>query len=174
MEILFFFPNSFSFFACFIVQSGTPLCWIRLVKVDTLIWDLWINIQSATLNTMWATVVLWIFFFYHVEVSISTLLGGFSMSGCEIFSKDIYASVNMIMWVFSFRVCMAVCINSFLSFETTLTHLVMMCYSFTYIQIFVKTFWIYDQEICGSNTNYVLKSLQCQFWSYVEANLKPG
>ena len=74
-------------------------------------------------------------FFYHVEVSISTLLGGFSMSGCEIFSKDIYASVNMIMWVFSFRVCMAVCINSFLSFETTLTHLVMMCYSF-YILIF--------------------------------------
>lgn len=39
-------------------------------------------------------------FFYHVEVSISTLLGGFSMSGCEIFSKDIYASINMIMCFF--------------------------------------------------------------------------
>ena len=50
----------------------------------------------------------------------------------------------------------------------------MMFYSFTYLQIFVKTFWIYDQEICVSNANYILKPLQFQFWSYVEANIKLG
>lgn len=49
------------------------------------------------------------------------------------FSQKTFMPQSIWSCVFSFRVCMAVCINSFLSFETTLTHLVMMCYSFTYL-----------------------------------------